>query len=211
MNESPSSAAVPTPPTPAGAGDPAGIDLTAVATGDAAATEALYRELFEPVYAFVFWRVGGVRSDAEDVTQETFVTALSTVDRFQGRSSLHTWICGIARNLAHARVRARARDAGSPDATERTEIAVGPEGSPERLLEKAQTDQLVGRALTELPPHYQRALLEKYVNQRSFSEMAAEGRSTPKAVEGVVQRAKGALAAALARLGIAGEDGGPHG
>jgi DNA-directed RNA polymerase specialized sigma24 family protein len=109
-------------------------------------------------------------------------------------------------------VRSRARDAGgSHGSTDRTENAAGPERSPERLLEKAETDQLVGRALTELPPHYQRALLEKYVHQRSFVEMAADGRSTPKAVEGVVQRAKGALAAALARLGIARDDGGPHG
>ena len=209
MNDSPSSVTIATPAAPAGAGDPAVIDLAALASGDGPAVEALYRELFEPVYAFVFWRVGGVRSDAEDVTQETFLTALSSLDRFQGRSSLHTWMCGIARNLALARVRGRARDAGG--SLDPAETAVGSDGSPERLLEKAQTDRLVGRALTELPPHYQRALLEKYVQHRSFSEMAAEGRSTPKAVEGVVQRAKGALAEALARLGIAGEDGGPHG
>jgi RNA polymerase sigma-70 factor (ECF subfamily) len=204
------------PPSPAD--DPgSAIDVAAVARGEAAALDTFYRELFEPVYAFVYWRVGGVRQDAEDVTQETFVTALATLGRFEGRSALSTWVCGIARNLAHARVRSRARNGVTTG--DRTP---GHDGTPERLLERAQTDRLVGLALTELPPHYQRALLEKYVQQKSFVEMAADTRSTAKAVEGTVQRAKRALTLALARLGVVSreagdgagdsrEDGGAHG
>lgn len=181
-------------------------DLGALARGDAAAVDAFYRELLEPVYAFVFWRVGGVRSDAEDVTQETFVTALASLARFEGRSSLYTWVCGIARNLAHDRLRRRARDgqdtAGAADA--------GGALPPDSLLERAETEELVGRALTELPPHYQRALLEKYVQHRSFAEMAAADHTTAKAVEGIVQRAKRALAVALARLGVTSDEGHPR-
>ncbi len=175
---------------------PAAIDPAGLARGDAAAVEAFYRELFEPIYAFVYWRVGGDRQDAEDVTQETFVTALASVARFEGRSSLYVWVCGIARNLAHARVRSRGR-AGVEPAAEG-----GAQAAPDHLLERAQTDRLVGLALTELPPHYQRALLDKYVQQRSFAEMAAEQRCSPKAVESTVQRAKRALAAALEKLGL---------
>jgi RNA polymerase sigma-70 factor (ECF subfamily) len=182
------------------------IDPAALARGDAVVVEAFYRELFEPIYGFVFWRVGGVRQDAEDVTQETFVTALGNIGRFEGRSSLYVWVCGIAKNLAHARLRARRRPDGDPA----RETSAGVQAAPDHLLERAQTDHLVGRALTELPPHYQRALLDKYVRHRSFAEMAAEQRCSAKAVESTVQRAKRALAAALARVGLDHQDGTPR-
>jgi RNA polymerase sigma-70 factor, ECF subfamily len=177
------------------------IDPAALVRRDTEAIEAFYRELHEPIYAFVFWRVGGVRQDAEDVTQETFVTALGGIDRFEGRSSLYVWVCGIAKNLAHARVRARQRTGGERPGEPNANAA------PDHLLERAQTDHLVGLALTELPPHYQRALLDKYVQHRSFAEMAAEQRCSAKAIESTVQRAKRALAAALERLGLSRFDG----
>jgi RNA polymerase sigma-70 factor, ECF subfamily len=187
--------AAPPPAEPAGE-----VEVAALARGEAMAIEALCRELLDPVHAFVFWRVGGNRQDAEDVTQEAFLTALRTLDRFEGRSSLYTWICGIARNLAHERVRSLSRKpppAGDPE--------TGP--APDQLLEHAETERLVGLALTELAPHYQRALLDKYVDQRSFAEMASAQRSTAKAIESLVQRAKRALGEALARAGLTSPDG----
>jgi RNA polymerase sigma-70 factor (ECF subfamily) len=197
LEGSPASEAAPT----------SGIDLAALGRGEPAALEAFYRELLDPVYAFVYWRVGGVRSDAEDVTQETFVTALAGIAGFQGRSSLYAWVCGIARNLAHARLRARGRVGDAPgDVPE----VVGAE-RPDQQLEQAETDALVGRALTELPPHYQQSLLDKYVRELSFAEIAAERGGTPKAVESTIQRAKRALGEALGRLGVGRRDGGTHG
>ena len=188
------------------AGEPSEVDAAALARGEPTAVEAFCRELLEPVYAFVFWRVNGDRQDAEDVTQETFLTALATIDRFEGRSSLRTWVCGIARNLARERLRVRDRQ---PRVTEAPDMPP----APDALLEAAQTQHMVGLALTELAPQYQRALLDKYVHQRSFVEMAAATRSTAKAVESLVQRAKRALAEAVRRLGLAppnGESGDSH-
>ena len=186
-----------------GPAETAPVDVAALARGEGAAREAFCRELLELVYAFVFWRVNGDRQDAEDVTQETLLTALATLDRFEGRSSLQTWVCGIARNLARERVRARGRRAGAADPVESAP-------APDALLESAERERLVGLALTELAPQYQRALLDKYVHQRSFAEMAAATRSTAKAVESLVQRAKRALAEGVRRLGLGPREGESH-
>jgi RNA polymerase sigma-70 factor (ECF subfamily) len=183
------------------------FDLAALGRGDPAAVDAFYRALFEPVYAFVFWRVGGVRQDAEDVTQETFLTALRTLASFQQRASLQTWVCGIARNLARERLRARDRDAarGSDADVLRALALIASEPIAEGVLAREETHLRVGTALSGLPVHYQQALVDKYVHGRSFAEMARAENRSPKAVESTVQRAKAAFAEALAR-GSSGVD-----
>lgn len=52
--------------------------------------------------------VGLSRADAEEVVQETFVALLSGLDRFEGRSSLRTYLFGILYHKA-SNLRAKAR------------------------------------------------------------------------------------------------------
>src|SRR5260221_10496053 len=49
------------------------------------------------------------RDAAEDAVQETWLQVLAGLDRFEGRSSLKTWIFGILMNVARARRRKESR------------------------------------------------------------------------------------------------------
>jgi RNA polymerase sigma-70 factor (ECF subfamily) len=83
-------------------------ELEALKAGDEAAFRALIERYHGPIMrlAMSYVRDRGV---AEDVVQETWLTCLRSLDRFEGRSSLKTWIFGIAMNVARSRRRKEAR------------------------------------------------------------------------------------------------------
>ena len=77
------------------------------ADGDTAAQAALVRETQADV-----WRLCAHLADrqaAEDLTQETYLRALPALARFEGRSSLRTWLLSIARRVCADHLRSKKR------------------------------------------------------------------------------------------------------
>jgi RNA polymerase sigma-70 factor, ECF subfamily len=71
----------------------------------------------------------GSRAVAEEVVQDAWLTVIRSLNRFEGRSALRTWVLGIVVNLARSSTRA-----------ERRAIAADPEGpsvDPARFLPAA--------------------------------------------------------------------------
>src|ERR1700694_816681 len=83
-------------------------EVEALKAGDEAAFRVLINRYHSPMMrlAMVYVRDRGV---AEDVVQETWLTCLRSLDRFEGRSSLKTWIFGILVNVARSRRRKESR------------------------------------------------------------------------------------------------------
>jgi RNA polymerase sigma-70 factor (ECF subfamily) len=174
----------------------------------AAAADLLDREL-EPLYGFVHWRLGPDRDAVDDLVQDTFLVALRRLDDFDARASLHSWLCGIARNkireLRRSRGRARPRPiedvlAESDDEIDRILAEVERTDLPDAVLERRETRELVGAALSSLPPDYKAALLAKYVEELSVDEFAARSGRTTKAAESLLGRARIAFAKVLELL-----------
>ena len=83
-------------------------ELAALKAGDEAAFQSLIQRYHGPMLRLAMTYVGD-RGVAEDVVQETWLTCLRSLDRFEGRSSLKTWIFGIAINIARSRRRKESR------------------------------------------------------------------------------------------------------
>lgn len=180
---------------------PADLDLAArLARGDRAAAETLLGAHLEPLYAFVHYRIGRDRNRVEDVVQETFLIALRDSAKFDGRSSMHAWLCGIARNTIRAERRKRApmsleEALGGADADIDAILAdVAREPLPDAVLERAETRDLVGATLSSLTPEYRRALTAKYVDGLSTAAIAERENKSAKATESTLTRARVAFA-----------------
>lgn len=74
--------------------------------------ESVYEQEFEFVFR-TLRRLGVSSIAAEDVAQEVFVVVHRSLADFEGRSSLRTWLFGIARNLAYRHRRALGRRASA--------------------------------------------------------------------------------------------------
>jgi RNA polymerase sigma-70 factor (ECF subfamily) len=71
---------------------------------------AAYRRLVDLYSAHVYnvaLKLMGDEHEAEDVLQETFLSAFEALDRFEGRSRLSTWLYRIAYNASLMRLRKR--------------------------------------------------------------------------------------------------------
>jgi len=87
---------------------PSDPDLDAIRSGDEASFEALIGRYHGPMMRLAMTYLRD-RSAAEDAVQETWLTCIKTLDRFEGRSSLKTWIFGILLNVARSRRRKESR------------------------------------------------------------------------------------------------------
>ncbi|MDD9377838.1 sigma-70 family RNA polymerase sigma factor [Streptomyces sp. ZAF1911] len=107
-----------TAPAPArrAAGPDEAVTLLALAArdGDPVAVDQFVRALHRDVRRYVAYLSADPQS-AEDLTQETFLRALGSLHRFEGRSSARTWLLSIARrtvvdSLRHKAARPKIAD-----------------------------------------------------------------------------------------------------
>jgi RNA polymerase sigma-70 factor (ECF subfamily) len=162
----------------------------AVLGGDATAWRAWYDEHFAPLAAYAAWRCGGLADLADDVIQETWLTAVRRLRAFDpARGPFRAWLCGIAGNAARNAVRGRRRHRRRARPLDGTPEPAAGEPDP-AAAEKAER---VALALAALPEQYEAALRAKYLDRMSVDEIAADRGTTAKAVESLLSRARQAF------------------
>ena len=75
-----------------------------VQAGDVASFDLLILKYRERVYAMIY-NMTSNREDAADLTQDTFIKAFQSINRFQGQSSFFTWLYRIAVNSSLTHIR----------------------------------------------------------------------------------------------------------
>ncbi len=164
----------------------------AVLAGDERAWQAWYEQSFDGLNAYVCWRCGGRREAAEDVVQETWLTAVRRIRVFEPeRGSFAHWLRGIAANIL--RNRFRRQHAARHASLNGQQLETGCDA-------RSDESEGIAAALAALPEHYEAVLRSKYLDEQSVAEIADARGETPKAVESLLTRARQAFREAFARM-----------
>ena len=169
--------------------------------GDEEALREFYEMYCDRLYGFIFYRVGADHPITEDLTQETFLSALKALHAFQGEASLFTWLCAIARHKIADHYRQLRRGDFNELGLQVIEPPRLTENfSPEEDLGKRQDIEHAYVALRKLPALYRQVLMLKYIDEWPVNRIASEIERTPKATESLLTRARVALRMRLVEM-----------
>lgn len=166
--------------------------------------EGLYTNYRERLLRFVMPKVGGDCHAAEDIVQDAFAAALVSLAGFGARSSPYTWLCAIAQHKIADYYRKRLSPHACATTPMDVDLFVEMEGngdfpsSVEHWFETIETRDMVQNALHDLPGIYREVLRLKYFEGLSVAEIAEALSRSPKAVEGLLARARKSLSGMLA-------------
>ena len=150
--------------------------------GDLDAFEALTNRHERRVYSLAL-RMLRQEQDAEDVTQQTFLSALENLSGFRGEASFSTWLLRIATHAALKVVRKRQgldtvslEEATDPNAEEGSiphpEYIADWRQSPATLVHRNETRRLLDEALARLDEKHRMVFLLRDVEGLSVKETA---------------------------------------
>ena len=167
------------------------------AEGDAAAFEEIHRRYRRLVYN-VALRMTGNAADAEDLTQESFVSCLRSVGGFRGEASFATWLYRLAVNqvkMHFRRRKSRPVEQSCDDETrERASSVFARRGNRPRAVERIAIKDAVGA----LPPGYRAAFLLHDVAGYEHEEVGRMLGCNAVTSRSQLHRARAKLRAALA-------------
>lgn len=152
------------------------------------------------------WSILKDRSEAEEAVQAAYVSAFSSIDRFEGRSSLTTWLTRIVINEALSRLRSDRRRRAQLDAegvflldAYRDKLMTGSESPlPDANVAREQLRRLLERAVAGLPEIFRTVFVLREIEGLSVDD-TSEVLGIPAAtVKTRLLRAKRRLQEALA-------------
>ena len=193
--------------------------LAKLRSGDQGAYRALIHR-FHASLTRVAASVIGSQAQAEEVVQDAWLAVYSNIARFEGRSSLTTWLFSIVMNRARTRISREGRTVALPailDGAQPGERAVpassfSPDGhwaeaprlwdeiSPERIVGGRQLWDLVQQAIEVLPAGQKAVILLRDMEGRDAEETCMLLGISAENQRVLLHRARGRIRATIDRL-----------
>lgn len=171
-------------------------DMARLVEGHDAALNDLMNRHATGVFHFLY-RMLGNEDDANDLAQETFVRVFQHRTRFEPDAKFSSWLFTIAGNLArnHHRWRSRHPNVALDAANEDTHQSLGDvlpaiDATPSEAAEKEERSHAVRGAVAVLPEDLREAIILCEWQDLAIAEAAAILKTTPKAVESRLYRAR---------------------
>jgi RNA polymerase sigma-70 factor, ECF subfamily len=147
---------------------PDDVLINSIAVGDKRAMVLLFMRHNVRIHRFVM-RLTGKASIAEDIVSDVFLDIWRGAAEFSGKSSVSTWLLGIARNKTMSALRRRTEAAFDYDVAA---DLVDDADDPEVAADRASRGAVVRRCLMRLPPPLREILDLIYYHEKTVTEVA---------------------------------------
>jgi RNA polymerase sigma-70 factor (ECF subfamily) len=155
--------------------------------------DLLYEAYFPRVYRFALKRLRD-SAEAEDVSQEVFLTVFRVLGSYQGGSSLLVWIFGITRNTVNRRFRRKRPGMVSLDSDSAAEVSsktAPPDAAVEARRVLRRCEEIIDHELT---PLQRRIFHLKHLRSQSIRAIAAALGKSEDAIKANLYRMRRSIA-----------------
>ncbi len=141
--------------------------IAQIAEGNKLAMRALFARHHVKVYRFAL-RIVRDNALAEDVVSEAFFEAWQHAGRYEGRSSVSTWLLGITRHKALTACNRRPTESIDDEMAQNVVDAIA---NPEADLDRQDTSAVIRRCIASLSPEHAEILDLVYYQEKSIKEI----------------------------------------
>jgi len=179
--------------------------LSDVLNGNREAYGVVVEKYWDRIYQRVYSLLHN-HEDAEEITQDAFTRAMTSLDRFRGEAAFSTWLFQIASNLARNRYwywRRRKKDASiSLSAPVHEGLQVGDflpseDPDPRHTVEFEEVQRRIEHAIPKLPRLHRQILEFRLYENLSYEEIAHRLELPLGTVKSRINRAREALSGLL--------------
>ncbi|MGI5912243.1 MAG: RNA polymerase sigma factor [Syntrophomonadaceae bacterium] len=168
----------------------------AILNGDLSAFEELVNRYKKPIFSIVYKMIGQYQ-EAEDVTQEVFVSVYQKLYQFDSNKKFAPWIYRIAANASISALRKRKKtiivDFDETYGKAYEDYYTGDTCNPHIVLEREELKYYINEAINELPSNYRIVIILRYQMELNNQEIADILEISKENVEVKVHRARKAL------------------
>ncbi len=159
--------------------------------------EIIYKEYYQRVYAFLY-RLCDHHDLAEELTQETFYQAFTSMHRYQGRSEVFTWLASIAKHSYYKYLKKHRQDLQSANLDMVADLLCAPDDdNPELALQRKDIIETVRNIVNDMPEKYREAVILRIYADLPFSQVAKAMNITENSAKVLYFRAKKMVMEAL--------------
>ena len=176
------------------------IDLVhRMAAGDTSAARVFYQANCDALFGFVVRRTKGSIEDAEEITNDTFLSAFDLAHSFDGSCNALTWLCSLAQ---HRIIDFRRKASAAKRIPEDCFIRIDdysknllrsihdPAASMDEIVDQLDRVRIVQSLLQTMTADQREAVTMRYVEGFSVDEISKIMKKSAKAVERLLERAK---------------------
>lgn len=130
--------------------------------------EIIYEKYYKKLYLFLL-KLSGDKDLAEELTQETLYTAFLHMEQYEGRSTIFTWLCQIAKNNWLKEIKRKGRIQNSDELEKRASGY-----NLEKEVEKKQMLHILRKEIMQLPEPYMSVCVLRIYAELPYAGIAAE-------------------------------------